>query len=104
MRRNQHGAAGVLAVIKSQKQAASLVPLQVVIATHLESAPIQLQHLNHNAQQISKVSEWFEDAVGDRADIRGESQAKEVERINRPGGVSQAQQIHASLAPGLQCL
>jgi len=88
----------VLAIVEGQEEAAAFVPTFIGIGTHAESTPLQLHHADEHAQEISQVPKGLEDAVGQRADVRGKSHAQKIEGINSSCGVAQAKQIHAALA------
>src|SRR5882672_9987632 len=75
VRRDEHRAARVLAVIESQKKRAAFVPFLILIAAEGEGTPAQLHDTNKNSQKITKVAEWFEHAIGKRGDIGGEANA-----------------------------
>src|SRR5208282_3072231 len=76
LRRNHHGAAGVLAIVEGQEEAAPLVPTFISIGTHAETTPLELHHAHEHAQEISQVPKWLEDAVSQRTDVRGKSHAQ----------------------------
>ncbi len=44
------------------------------------------------------MAEGLEDAVSNRANIRGESHTEQIEGINRAGGMVETQEIDAPLA------
>src|ERR1700674_3024365 len=64
--RDEHGAAGVLAVVEGEKETAAIVPTFLVVAAQSEGAAAQLRDANEDAQKIADGAEGFEVAIGQR--------------------------------------
>src|ERR1700758_1149459 len=82
VRGDQHGAAGVLAVVECQEQTASLIPLFVRVAAQREGSAAQLRDAHKNAEQITEMAQRFEVAIRKRTDVRGEAHTEKIEGIN----------------------
>src|SRR5579863_7457841 len=65
---DEHGAAGVFAVVEGEKQAAASVPLSFIVGTQMESAALELRQADENAEQIAEVAERLKRPVGERTD------------------------------------
>src|SRR5580658_8157225 len=87
LRRDQHRAAGEFAVAEGKKKAAALVPILIFIASQTKRAASQLNHADEDAEQIAKIAEGLEIAIGQRTDVSGETKAEKIERINVAFGV-----------------
>jgi hypothetical protein len=87
IRRDQHGAAGVLAVVESEKEAAALVPILVVIAAKRESAAVQLRYANEDTEKIAERAERLEVTVGESCHVSGKSHTQQIECVDRTIGV-----------------
>src|SRR5258708_292120 len=98
VRRDEHRAARILAVIKRQEKSAPLVPLLIVIATQGQRLPAQLHYAHENAEQITEIAKRLEHAIGQSGDISRKANAQKIEGINFAGGVRQAQKVHGSSA------
>ncbi len=55
LRGDQHGAAGVFAVVEGEKEAAARVPIFVVITTERERAAAKLRYSDEDAE---KIADW----------------------------------------------
>src|SRR5258707_10753345 len=97
---DHHGAAGVFAVVEGEEEAAALVPQGFGVGAKLEGATLELQDAHEDAKKITEMAESLEAAVGERADVRGEANAEQVEGIDGAAGVAKAEDIHAPLAAG----
>ena len=98
VRSDQHGAAGVLAVVEGEEQASSLVPVFVVIATKRENAAAQLCDAHEYPKQVTEMAESFEVTIGECAHIRCETYAEKIEGIDMTPGVRQTDEIDGTLA------
>src|SRR5438045_7166191 len=81
VRRNQHPAARVLAVVEGQEKSAPLIPLLIVIAAQSQRAPAQLHHAHENTEQIAEIAKRLEHSIGQSSDISGKANAQEIEGI-----------------------
>src|SRR6267154_2436572 len=66
---DEHGAAGVFAVVEGEKEAEAVVPILIVVATKGESAAAKLRNANKHAEKISERAERLEVAVGQDSHI-----------------------------------
>src|ERR1700756_4864517 len=98
--RDEHGAAGVFAVVEAEKEAAPRVPFCFVIRAQNESATFELNHPDQYTEQITEVAERFENTIGQSADVSSETHAKNVEGIHFAGRMREADQIHGTSAIG----
>src|SRR5579863_2437195 len=101
---DKHGAAGIFAVVKGEEKAAPGVPLGFVIGSEMKRATLELRQADENAEKIAEVSERFECAIGERADVGGKSNAEDVERKNFSGSVREADQVNGTGAIGKKSL
>src|SRR5713101_1719489 len=72
---DEHGAAGVFAVVEGQEEAAALVPSRIVVTAKGESAAAELRNANEDAEKIAEGAERLEVAIGQSGHIGGESHA-----------------------------
>src|SRR5713101_1601740 len=98
LRRDEHRAARVLAVVERQEKSAPLVPILVVIAAQGQRAPAQLHHAHKHTEQITKIAKRLEHAIGQSSDISRKANAQKIEGIDFAGGVCQAQKVDGSSA------
>ena len=98
MRRNQHRAARVLAIVEGQEKSAPLIPLPIVIAAQSQRARAQLHHAHENTEQIAEIAKRLEHSIGQSSDISGKANAQEIEGIDFAGGVCQAQKVNGATA------
>src|SRR5882757_1034536 len=91
--RDEHRAASVLAVVESEEERAAIVPLGVFIAAKRERPATQLRDAHEHAEQIPQRAERLEIAIGERADVRGETEAKNIERIDFAVAVRKTNEI-----------
>src|SRR5258707_3617547 len=73
VRRDEHVAAGVFAVVEGEEEAAALVPILIVVAAKCESAAAKLRNSNKHAEERSEVAERLAVAIGQSGNISGES-------------------------------
>jgi hypothetical protein len=57
LRSDEHGAAGVLAVVEREEEAAALVPIFVVVAAKRERTAAELDYAQENAEKITERPE-----------------------------------------------
>src|SRR5882762_7695999 len=76
----------------------ALVPRGFGVDAKLEGATLELQDAHEDAKKITEMAESLEAAVGERADVRGEANAEQVEGIDGAAGVAKAEDIHTPLA------
>src|ERR1700731_1035389 len=98
LRRDEHRAARILAVVERQEKSAPLVPLLIVVATQGQGSPAQLHHAHEDAEQITEIAKRLEHAIGQSSDIGRKANAQKIEGINFAGGVRQAQKIDGASA------
>src|SRR6267143_1281765 len=98
LRRDEHCAARVLAVVERQEKSAPPVPLLIVIATQRQGSPAQLHHAHENTEQITEIAKRLEHTIGQSGDISRKSNAQEIEGVDFAGGMCQAQKIDSSRA------
>src|SRR5207247_1051160 len=103
VRRDEHCAAGVLAVVKRQEKRAPLVPLPIVIAAQGKRAPAQLHNADENPEQITEVAKRLEHAVGQGSNISSEANAQEVEGIDFARSVGQPEKVNGTCAAFEKC-
>src|SRR5579863_2962579 len=70
----------------------------------MKRATLELRQADENAEKIAEVSERFECAIGERADVGGKSNTENVERKNFAGGVREADQVNGTCAIGKKSL
>ncbi len=104
VRSDQHGAAGVLAVVKGEKEAAAGVPLGFFVGTQMECAALELHQADEDSEQIAEMTQRFEGAIGECTNVSRESNAENVEGKNFPGSVREANEIDGTSAAGEQRL
>src|ERR1700693_2090494 len=88
--RDQHRAASVFAVVESEKEAAPLVPILVVVTAQRKGTPAQLNDARKNTEKIAELAQRFEEPIGQGANIGREADAAEIARIAFSGGVRSA--------------
>src|SRR6267143_5518469 len=98
LRRDEHRATRILAVVERQEKSAPLVPLLIVIATQGQGSPAQLHNAHEDAEQITEIAKRLEQAIGQSGDIRRKAHAQKIEGINFAGGVRQAQKVDGASA------
>ena len=98
LRRDEHRAASEFAVAERKKEAAALIPFLVIVATQTKSAAPQLNDAHKHTEQIAKIAERFEIAIGQSTHVRCEAQAKKVERIDFAFRMRQPNQIDGALS------
>src|SRR5216683_1649942 len=98
LRRDQHCATCVFAVVERQEKRAPFVPLRIVIAAQRHGAAAQLHHAHEYTEQISKIPERLKDAVGQSSDISRKPHTQKIEGVNFAGGVRQSQKIDGASA------
>src|SRR4029077_10041560 len=98
MRSDEHGAAGVLAVVEREEEAAALVPIFVVVAAKSERTAAELDYAQENAEEIAERTERLEVAIRQRCYIGGESHAQQIEGEDFTFGVREAEEIDGALA------
>src|SRR5260370_22174693 len=96
VRRDQHCAAGVLAVVERQEKIGPFVPLRIVIATQRHGAAAQLHHAHEYAEQISQIAERLKHAVGQSSNISGKTNTQKMEGVNCASGMRQPQKIDSA--------
>ena len=98
LRRDEHRAARILAVVERQEKGAPLVPFLIVIAAQRQGSPAQLHHAHEDAEQIAEIAKRLEHAIGQSGDIRRKANAQKIEGINFAGGVRQPQEVDGASA------
>src|SRR5262249_18330517 len=93
-----------LAVVERQEKRAALVPILLVVAAQGKSTPLELCHSHKNAEQITQWAKRFECPIRQRRDVRRETDAQQVERIDFPPSVVEASQVNGLLAVLQNCL
>ena len=73
---DEHSAAGVFAVVESEKEAATFVPVCVTVAAQGEGGATQLDHAGENSEQIADSTERLEHAVRESGNVSGEADAQ----------------------------
>ena len=73
VRSDQHGAAGVLAVVEGEKEAAALVPIFVIVAAQDEGAAAKLRYANENSEKVADRAEGLEATVGEGGYVSSKS-------------------------------
>src|ERR1700730_12016172 len=63
VRRDEHRAARILAIVECQEKSAPLVPLLIVIAAQGQRSPTQLHHAHEDAEQITEIAKRLEHAI-----------------------------------------
>ena len=94
-----------LLLLKVEKQAAALVPIFVVVATQTKRATAQLHDADEDSQQVAEIAEGLEIAIRQGANVRRETQAQQIERIDVALGVREPNEIdgaRAAFDQGLQ--
>jgi len=100
---DEHGAAGVFAVVKGEEEAAAFVPFGFVVATKDKSASFELNDANENSEKIAEMAERFEDAIGESTDISSEAEAENVEGKNFAPSMGEADEIDRTGAIFEEC-
>src|ERR1700687_757603 len=73
LRGDEHGAAGVFAVVEGEKETAALVPSFVAVATQGKGAAAELHYAQENSEKIAEGTERLKAAIGQRCHIGGKS-------------------------------
>src|SRR5882757_5049 len=100
--RNEHRAASVLAVVESEEERAAIVPFRVFITAKRERAATQLRDAYEHAEQIPQRAKRLEIAIGECANVRGETEAKNIERIDFAVAMRKANEIDGAGLTGKQ--
>src|SRR5467141_300936 len=98
VRRDEHRATRILAVVERQEKSAPLVPLLIVIATQGQGSPAELHHAHENTEQITEIAKRLEHAIGQSSHVNRKSNAQEIEGIDFAGGMCKAQKIDSPRA------
>src|SRR5438445_11351677 len=86
VRRDEHRAAGVLAVIESQEKRAPLAPFLTLIAANREAPPAQPPGAVEHGTQPTKVPGRTEPAIAHRADVHRQTNASPIGVTDSPAG------------------
>src|SRR5579859_358623 len=62
--RDEHGAAGVFAVVEGEEEAAAIVPVLLLVAAQGEGAASQLRDPYQDAEKVAERAQGLEVAVG----------------------------------------
>src|ERR1700731_800285 len=87
MRRDHHGPAGELAVIKSEKQTAPPVEIRLSVHANRKWPPLQSCQPQKNRNDVSQLSPIMEASSTQGGHVRREPHAQQIDVVNDPSAV-----------------